>query len=68
MIRPPTSKSRSGPIGYKPPVAQKPQVLPRATKATYDAINSSSPKIGGKGQTYDVLDRGKVNGKSKQLL
>ena len=65
MTRPLTGISRSRPIGYKPPVAQKPQVLPRATHTMYDAVQATSPKTAGKGQTYDVLDRGKVNGKSK---
>ena len=65
MTRPLTGTSRSRPIGYKPPVAQKPQVLPRATYAMYDAVQGTPPKTAGKGQTYDVLDRGKVNGKSK---
>ena len=30
---------------------------------TYDAVNTASPKAAGNGQTYDVLDRGKINSK-----
>ena len=62
-----------GPGVHKVPVlpvaAHKPLATdPGATHVIYDAINTSSPKTGGNGQTYDILDRGKVNGKSKQLL
>lgn len=63
MTRPLTGTSRSGPIGYKLPIADiKPQTFPRATYAMYDAVNTTPPKAAGKGQTYDALDRGKVNG------
>ena len=63
MTRPLTGTSRSGPIRYKLPVADiKPQAFPRAMYAMYDAVNTTPPKADDKGQTYDALDRGKVNG------
>ena len=52
-----------GPGVYKVPVlpiaARQSQAFPGAI---YDAVNTTSPKVAGKGQTYDVLDRGKING------
>ena len=37
--------------------------LSGAGTITYDAVNTASPKAAGNGQTYDVLDRGKINSK-----
>ena len=61
-----------GPGAYKVPVlpvavARRPLTQKASEGATrmYDAVNTTSPKDARKGQTYDVLDRGKVNGKSK---
>ena len=42
-----------------PVAARQPQAFPGPT---CDAVNTTSPKVAGKGQTYDVLDRGKING------
>ena len=35
---------------------------------THDAVNNASPKAAGNGQTYDVLDRGKINSKYCQNI
>ena len=37
--------------------------LSGASTTTYDAVNTAFPKAASNGQTYDVLDRGKINSK-----
>jgi hypothetical protein len=48
------------------PVAVRQHQATSSGPATYDAVNTTTvafPKPAGKGQTYDVLDRGKINSK-----
>ena len=64
--------SNLGPGAYKVPVlpvatTRQSHAVPGDT-VTYDAVNTGPPKAIGKGQTYDVLDRGKVNGKSSKPI